>query len=515
MKRDFSLFTGLLKTARNGDDMVMTGIASSTVRDRHGDTMTPKALESMLRSADGMTIYLNHSYNVPEDVAGTVRKAWIDKSAGDLHDLHFEIGINGENPRAVQAFNAIDKGTKLGLSIGAMIPEGGAKRTKGGSYVIDEVELLETSIVSIPANPRSWVEYARKSLMTKSDIPEVDEADLEGDGSGEALPPVEDDPNVQHEPVVERTYAAKKGHEHPHAHAHSHDHQHWDGIKHAHPHAHTHAHAHADDHEHVDDMQGPEHNHYHEGSWEDGHGHDSETSKSMEIEHLAEHLASHSEATVQASGAVEHFPHCNDQCDPTTNTHYLESLLPEGDGPAAEPVQDLADAVSVLNTSEDPDITKSKVTVWPSGKVSVETPAPSQEATPQAEPEIEDAPDALSAQLGEMSKDLEPDVIRLLGPTVMASLQTSTDMLGALVAVVEKAVIRAESAERERDEVVKAAATLTETVEAFITRVAATPRGRRAVAREIPQTAKALEGIRDSGLYSDQFMDMLQKGVTQ
>jgi HK97 family phage prohead protease len=515
MKRDFSLFTGLLKTARHGDDMVMTGIASSTVRDRHGDTMTPKALESMLKSADGMTIYLNHSYNVPEDVAGTVRSAWIDKSAGDLHDLHFEIGMNGENPRAVQAFNAIEKGTKLGLSIGAMIPEGGAKRTKSGSYVIDEVELLETSIVSIPANPRSWVEYARKSLMTKSDIPELDEEVIEGDGSGEALPPVEDDPHVQHEPVVERTYAAKKGHEHPHAHAHAHDHEHWDGIKHAHPHAHTHAHAHGDEHEHVDDMQGDAHNHYHSGAFEEDHGHDSDTSKSFEIEDLAAHLASHNEAAVKAAGVVEHFPQCNDQCDPTTNTHHFESLMPEGEGSPAVPAQDLGDAVSVINSTDDLDTTKSKVTVWPSGKVSVETPAPSQEATPQAEPEIEDAPDALSAQLGEMSKDLEPDVIRLLGPTVMASLQTSTDMIGALVVAVEKAVTRADAAERERDEVVKAAATLTETVEAFITRVAATPRGRRAVAREIPQTVKALEGIRGSGLYSDQFMDILEKGTPQ
>jgi hypothetical protein len=48
-----------------------------------------------------------------------------------------------------------------------MIPDGGAKRQKDGSYIIEHVDLLETSIVGIPANPRSWVEYAVKAIKSK------------------------------------------------------------------------------------------------------------------------------------------------------------------------------------------------------------------------------------------------------------------------------------------------------------------------------------------------------------
>jgi HK97 family phage prohead protease len=412
MKRDFSLFTGLLKTARHGDDLILTGVASSTIKDRHGDTMTPNALESMLRTADGMTIYLNHSYNVPEDVAGTVRSAWIDKSSDELHDLHFEIAMETGNPRAVQAFNAIDKGTKLGLSIGAMIPEGGAKRTKAGSYVINDVELLETSIVSIPANPRSWVEYARKSLMTKADIPEEDDEPMEKELT-------------------------------------------------------------AEDFEHKSDP-------------------------------------SEAEPTLEEIGGA------------------LEGT---GEGTPLPPVEDLGDAVQVLaavdgtrieyfpttTTGDHLDFSKAKVTVWPSGKVSVDTTpsTPSQDATPQAEPETEESTDALSQALGEMSRDITPEVKSLLGPTVMASLQSSQQLTLALVVAVEKATERATKAESERDEVIRAAKVLTETTEAFIARVSATPRGRRAISREVPATAKALDGIRESGLYSDEFMDILQKGATQ
>jgi len=161
-------FVPVLK-ARIGEDgkKRLYGVASSTVMDRHGDTMARSALDDMLaQSQRGLTIFLNHSYNVPEDVAGTVERASLKQATGDIHDLSMDIIINEKNERAVKAWEAIhDQGIQLGLSIGAMIPDGGAKiDRKTGSYTIDHVELVETSIVGVPANPRSWIEYATKAL---------------------------------------------------------------------------------------------------------------------------------------------------------------------------------------------------------------------------------------------------------------------------------------------------------------------------------------------------------------
>ena len=439
--RDFSMFTGLLKTAMEGDDMVLTGVASSTIKDRHGDTITQRGLESMLRTAEGMTIYLNHSYNVPEDVAGTVRAAWIDQAGGDLYDLRFKIAIEQGNPRAVQAWNAIDKGTKLGLSIGAMIPEGGAKRVKqSGAFIIDEVELLETSIVSIPANPRSWVEYARKSLVAKADVPEVDEQthdELHDQLDAEVK---EDDPTVAAEIPTVETYSVAPSL--------------------------------------IDSITG------------------------------------------------EHFPECNDQCDPTTNTHYLDNVSDGGTPlPPIEPLTPeqagLVASTTELEVGEaglGEITTKNKVTVWPSGKVAIDTtPNEPSQAPSEAEPGTEESSDAdaLSAALGEMARELDPELQKLLGPTFMATLQTSQQITAALLAGMEKATERARTAEDERDQAMEAIKSLQETTEAFITRVAAYPRGRRAIAREIPATAKALEGIRDSGLFADDFMAILEKGAPQ
>lgn len=190
MNSEFKVFTGLLKTSRSSDGkMRLHGVASSTTKDLHGDVMTQSAIDDMEKAANNnLTIFLNHQYNVPEDVAGSVERAKsrirdVDHEGNPNVDLDLDIVINDENPRAVQAFNAIEKGTKLGLSIGAMIPEGGAKRTKGGTYVIEHVDLLETSLVSIPANPRSWVEYAAKSLRSKGELFDESVVEVLEDGS--------------------------------------------------------------------------------------------------------------------------------------------------------------------------------------------------------------------------------------------------------------------------------------------------------------------------------------------
>jgi HK97 family phage prohead protease len=191
----FKIFAPLLKASMGPDGkMRLHGIASSTVTDRHGDTMTASALSDMERAANNnLTIFLNHEYRVPEDVAGSVERAIIRSHPQDqnIHDLSLDIVINQSNDRAVKAWEAINAGTQLGLSIGAMIPEGGAQRDrKTGAYSIDHVDLLETSLVGVPANPRSWVEYAVKSLtgiekqfeeedLTAEEVEDQIEADAE------------------------------------------------------------------------------------------------------------------------------------------------------------------------------------------------------------------------------------------------------------------------------------------------------------------------------------------------
>lgn len=182
----FNIFSGLLKAYEDdaGKKRLHT-TASSTIKDLVGDEITPAAISKMAERARGnLTIFLNHEYKVPEDVLGSAEKAdvvdrGIDGDGNPVVDLDFDIAVNETNPRAVSTWEAIDSGVKLGTSIGAIVRT--AKKKKDGGLVISDLELLEASIVGIPANPRSWVQYAVKSLTAVETVEPDIELEVEPD----------------------------------------------------------------------------------------------------------------------------------------------------------------------------------------------------------------------------------------------------------------------------------------------------------------------------------------------
>jgi len=180
----FKFYSGVLKAYTEdtpaGKRRMLRTTASSTIRDLVGDEILPVAIDKMAEQArDNMTIWLNHSYQVPEDMLGSVRDAQvvqrgIDEEGNPIIDLDLDVSLEEANPRALQTWDAISNGTKLGTSIGAQVKH--ATKRKGGGLIIDDIHLLEASIVGIPANPRSWVQSAIKSIKALDDsTPVVDE----------------------------------------------------------------------------------------------------------------------------------------------------------------------------------------------------------------------------------------------------------------------------------------------------------------------------------------------------
>lgn len=194
----FKVYAPTLVCSRSDDGKLrLEGIASSTIKDHHGDQLTLKALQKMAGSAVGMTIFMNHEYRVPQDVFGKVEKARVidsgerDGNGEKIWDLRLGIGVAASNDQAVKTFNLLEaKEANLGISIGAMVPDGGAKFDKlKSAYVVDDCDLVEASIIGIPANPRAWVDYAIKALSghfpkqltaerRKTLLEQMDESDL-------------------------------------------------------------------------------------------------------------------------------------------------------------------------------------------------------------------------------------------------------------------------------------------------------------------------------------------------
>lgn len=169
---EFKIFSAALEplsATKDGKRRLRT-IASSSVEDLGGDVITLPALQAMAASAKNMTVFRNHSYKVPDDILGSVEKAEVkhaglDGNGKPIYDLALDVVVR-EDQKSVETFEAIQSGVKLGTSIGAMIPKGGATRNENGGYTYDMLHLKEASIVGIPQNPRSWVEYATKAMKT-------------------------------------------------------------------------------------------------------------------------------------------------------------------------------------------------------------------------------------------------------------------------------------------------------------------------------------------------------------
>lgn len=174
--------------------------ASSTVEDLHGDTMTDECVRDMAvqAKAKAMTIFLNHRYQVPEDVFGKtfdsqVTNRTFDAEGKAVWDMDLDLVLAGTNPRvpATYALIANDE-IKLGVSIGANITEWEFKDEKlgwWGGLVIKKVNLLEASIVGIPANQRSWVQNAVAAIKAfDRDLRRQQESSMDADDTNDQAP---------------------------------------------------------------------------------------------------------------------------------------------------------------------------------------------------------------------------------------------------------------------------------------------------------------------------------------
>lgn len=187
IRRDFDLvFDGVglkayTKTIDGKEVKFLGGSASSNAKDLYGDVISPAGQVEMLTKlrhlADemkdqnsGLTGWLNHSYKIPEDTLGAFVDASLATRTGDgvdgekgveYIDLDIECRVTDTNPRAVAAWEQVKDGIRHGWSIGAIFTdcEWASNDPDSPDYwslLVNGVNLLEISLVGIPANQRAW-----------------------------------------------------------------------------------------------------------------------------------------------------------------------------------------------------------------------------------------------------------------------------------------------------------------------------------------------------------------------
>jgi len=199
----------------DADNMKVTGvIGSDDSVDRYGDRINPKGwdLENFKKNP---VIMLQHNYQqFPIGIATNVKRK--------ENSLVFDIQFSKTLALAKEAFDLVKERIMRAWSVGFLVKEWA---TSGSEYTIDKMELLELSLVAIPANPNALLNGLddNKRAMLKSfdlllksleDKPSEEEtAENKGD---EEVDPLEEKDKKDEEPVEtseegEETDEEKKG----------------------------------------------------------------------------------------------------------------------------------------------------------------------------------------------------------------------------------------------------------------------------------------------------------------
>lgn len=133
--------------------------------DRAGDVVAKGAFARTLaeHAREGTAPAMLWSHRIEEPIGKwtTIRE--------DGEGLHVAGRINLKTTRGREAFEHIAAGDAGGFSIGYLIPEGGRKYNGDGSFTLVDVDLVEVSIVAVPANPHARISSV-KAVRSKAEL---------------------------------------------------------------------------------------------------------------------------------------------------------------------------------------------------------------------------------------------------------------------------------------------------------------------------------------------------------
>jgi uncharacterized protein len=142
--KSFIEFLATFKSIDAENQIIEGVVGSDDSVDRHGDRINPKGWD-LKNYKKSPVILINHDYqSMPVGKAINVRV--------ENNQLLFDIEFSKTYDVAIKAFNLIKEGIWKAWSVGFLVKEWA--RT-GEDYTINKAELLELSLVTVPANPNA------------------------------------------------------------------------------------------------------------------------------------------------------------------------------------------------------------------------------------------------------------------------------------------------------------------------------------------------------------------------
>jgi len=162
-------------TIRKSEDgtekYVLTGLASNTNIDLHGQRMAKSAIEAMVKSIETDPITLNNEHGSDwDDDFGEVTALW----ATDNYEMMMEAELDPDHYRTKTLIRALDKGKKLGLSIGGTVKDAAYEfAAELGRKILTykDISLFHVAITGTPAVTETWVTPITKSMKDWKETP--------------------------------------------------------------------------------------------------------------------------------------------------------------------------------------------------------------------------------------------------------------------------------------------------------------------------------------------------------
>lgn len=133
-----------INTKNVEEDLIITGIASTTNKDLQNEVMTKEAIQSMQKQVVGLNLHIDHNHDY-DGAIGVITDATITEK----NELIITAKVFPTYAKDIR--ERLEFGMNLGLSIGGFM-----ERNPQNPQVIKDIKLLEVSLTPIPANNDSY-----------------------------------------------------------------------------------------------------------------------------------------------------------------------------------------------------------------------------------------------------------------------------------------------------------------------------------------------------------------------
>lgn len=154
-------------TEDDGDDLIIMGVASAANLDRKGTYINQDALWQASKRYTTRTLFWNHDWNAPigrvEELARGEDELHIRARVGKNFEIPVALGLGG----VVWNVNNIRALVKQGIVNGFSIGFDAEKRDAEGDGPPElfPTDLMEISMVTVPANEKTTFSFARSMIM--------------------------------------------------------------------------------------------------------------------------------------------------------------------------------------------------------------------------------------------------------------------------------------------------------------------------------------------------------------